>query len=85
MSNENASSTHPEDLAEAMHLLELAHVAARHALHAAQDAEALHEKTPDDADRIDALQALAGRSRQRAAEKAEAACRIMARLAALRD
>lgn len=82
---ENASSTNLDDLAEAMHLLELAYVAARQALHTAQDAHHAPAETDEQTAKVYAQLEVAGRSRQRAAAKAEEACRLLARLAALRD
>jgi hypothetical protein len=85
MTEENASSTNPGDLAQAMQLLEQALMAVEFAHKDAKEAHNEPAQTDEEAEKVYAKLEVVGQLRNRATENAEAACRILARLAALRD
>jgi hypothetical protein len=77
---ENASSVHPEDLANA---LAMVNTAKANLLLAFSEAKAAHGKEYDETTEEELTEA--GRQRDLARFNLEEACKILARLAALRD
>jgi len=83
--DENASSVHPDDLTDALHLVTSAAEGLRLAVRAAHDAHDADQDTDAGIDAAYLAIAEGGRRRDRALAKLEQATRVLARLAALRD